>query len=59
MMLSLELKDDDTEPGKQERKKNIISQGSMFKGPETGISRRNRKKASMLGVPRVRGSDKR
>ena len=40
-------------------KKNIISQGSMFKGPETGISRRNRKKASMLGVPRVRGSDKR
>lgn len=35
--------------------KNIISQGSMFKGPEAGISRRNRKKASMLGVPRVRG----
>lgn len=39
--------------------KNIISQGSMFKGPEAGISRRNRKKASMLGVPRERGSDKR
>lgn len=41
------------------REKNIISQGSMIKGPEAGISRRNRKKASMLGVPRVRGGDKR